>query len=291
MTGVFQPELHVSHSLTGRVLNHNRLSLTVQAASGDLFNIGSNRQLNLDSSEPAAFQGPLFVGRNTFARACSLRVERPVFPDLPDHRAVQTGIPHGDNEPDEHAQRDRSELNGASRSGRKYGRSGLRCRHGCARSTIGSVGHPLEFLNSALQQPASRASVAMWRAIGNEWPPNRPSNYSRPTVLKATGPGRSLSGWPYARNITGQPPTHTPNGWRVTRSLGGRHMYQPTKPTMLCPEAGRFHGDRVSTAYLPATLRNAACLCVPLPTLASTPDSPLSRGIASAQSLPGRASH
>ena len=40
--------------------------MTIQAASGDLFNIGSNRQLNLDSSEPPAFQRPLFIGRNTF---------------------------------------------------------------------------------------------------------------------------------------------------------------------------------------------------------------------------------
>ena len=66
MTGVFLPEFHVSHGLASRILNGNQLSLTIQAASGDLFNIGSNRQLNLDSSEPAAFQRPLFVGRNTF---------------------------------------------------------------------------------------------------------------------------------------------------------------------------------------------------------------------------------
>jgi hypothetical protein len=66
MTGVFLPELHASHSLASRILNGNQLSLTIQAASGDLFNIASNRQLNLDSSEPAAFQRPLFNGRNTF---------------------------------------------------------------------------------------------------------------------------------------------------------------------------------------------------------------------------------
>ena len=35
------------------------------ATSGDLFNIGSNRILNGDSSESAANQRPLFVGRNT----------------------------------------------------------------------------------------------------------------------------------------------------------------------------------------------------------------------------------
>ena len=37
----------------------------MQAASGDLFNIGSNRILNSDPSEPPAYQRPLFVGRNT----------------------------------------------------------------------------------------------------------------------------------------------------------------------------------------------------------------------------------
>ena len=66
MTGVFLPEFHVSQGFANRLFNGNQLSLTIQAASGDLFNIGSNRQLNLDSSEPAAFQRPLFVGRNTF---------------------------------------------------------------------------------------------------------------------------------------------------------------------------------------------------------------------------------
>jgi hypothetical protein len=65
MTGVFQPEVRVGHGLANALLNGNLLSITLQAASGDLFNIGSNRQLNQDPSEPAAFQRPLFIGRNT----------------------------------------------------------------------------------------------------------------------------------------------------------------------------------------------------------------------------------
>jgi hypothetical protein len=65
MTGVFQPEFHVSNALASLLLNLNQLAFTVQVTSGDLFNVGSNSQLNLDSSEPAAFQRPLFVGRNT----------------------------------------------------------------------------------------------------------------------------------------------------------------------------------------------------------------------------------
>jgi hypothetical protein len=65
MTGVFQPEFHIGNGWAHRLLNGNMVALTVQAASGDLFDIGSNRVLNLDSSEPTAFQRPLFIGRNT----------------------------------------------------------------------------------------------------------------------------------------------------------------------------------------------------------------------------------
>lgn len=65
MTGVFQPQFRVSNKTANYLANHNQLSITMQAASGDLFNIGSNRILNGDSSEPAAYQRPLFVGRNT----------------------------------------------------------------------------------------------------------------------------------------------------------------------------------------------------------------------------------
>lgn len=65
MTGVFQPEFRIGSGWVHRLLNGNILALTVQAPSGDLFNIGSNRVLNLDSSEPTAFQRPLFIGRNT----------------------------------------------------------------------------------------------------------------------------------------------------------------------------------------------------------------------------------
>jgi hypothetical protein len=41
------------------------LSFSVVASSGDLFNMGSNRVLNGDTTEGAAYQRPLFVGRNT----------------------------------------------------------------------------------------------------------------------------------------------------------------------------------------------------------------------------------
>ncbi len=65
MTGVFQPEFHPSNRTAKYLLNHNQLSVALVAASGDLFNIGSNRILNGDASTPATFQRPLFIGRNT----------------------------------------------------------------------------------------------------------------------------------------------------------------------------------------------------------------------------------
>ena len=65
LTGVFMPQFHGSSKLAKYLLNLNRLSVGMVATSGDLFNIGSNRILNGDSSEAAANQRPLFVGRNT----------------------------------------------------------------------------------------------------------------------------------------------------------------------------------------------------------------------------------
>jgi len=65
LTGVFTPQFHGSGKLARYLLNLNRLSIGMVATSGDLFNIGSNRILNGDSSESAANQRPLFVGRNT----------------------------------------------------------------------------------------------------------------------------------------------------------------------------------------------------------------------------------
>jgi hypothetical protein len=65
LTGVFQPRFRAGSRFANALLYGNLLSLTLQASSGDVFNIGSNRQLNQDSAAPAAFQRPLFVGRNT----------------------------------------------------------------------------------------------------------------------------------------------------------------------------------------------------------------------------------
>jgi hypothetical protein len=65
MTGVLMPEFKSDNKAANYLLNHNQLSFSIVASSGDLFNMGSNRVLNGDSTEPSAFQRPLFVGRNT----------------------------------------------------------------------------------------------------------------------------------------------------------------------------------------------------------------------------------
>jgi hypothetical protein len=72
MTGVFAPEFKLSNSTGNYLANHNQLAIGLVAASGDLFNIGSNRILNGDSSTSATFQRPLYIGRNT------LRAQAPV---------------------------------------------------------------------------------------------------------------------------------------------------------------------------------------------------------------------
>ena len=47
------------------LVNNNRVALMLTAQSGETFNMGSNRILNGDTATPAAFQRPLYVGRNT----------------------------------------------------------------------------------------------------------------------------------------------------------------------------------------------------------------------------------
>ena len=59
------PEFKSDNKAASYLLNHNRLSFGVVASSGDLFNLGSNKVLNGDSTEGSAFQRPLFVGRDT----------------------------------------------------------------------------------------------------------------------------------------------------------------------------------------------------------------------------------
>jgi hypothetical protein len=65
MTSVLMPEFKSDNKALNYLANHNRLSIAIVASSGDLFNMGSNKVLNGDSTEGAGFQRPLFVGRDT----------------------------------------------------------------------------------------------------------------------------------------------------------------------------------------------------------------------------------
>src|SRR6185437_11991424 len=65
LTGVFSPRFTVTNRTANYLANHNRLSVSMVAATGDVFNMGSNRVLNLDNGTGSAFQRPLYVGRNT----------------------------------------------------------------------------------------------------------------------------------------------------------------------------------------------------------------------------------
>ena len=65
MTGVFQPDWHTGNRIGNYLLSNNQLSITLQAASGDLFNVGSNRILNGDTSEASTYQRPLYIPRNS----------------------------------------------------------------------------------------------------------------------------------------------------------------------------------------------------------------------------------
>jgi len=65
MTGVFNPEFKFASRTGNYLANHNQLSVAIVAATGDAFNMGSNRVLNNDPATGSAFQRPLFIGRNT----------------------------------------------------------------------------------------------------------------------------------------------------------------------------------------------------------------------------------
>ena len=65
MTGVFTPEFKMSDKTGNYLANHNRLSVAVVAATGDVFNMGSNQNLNKDNATGTAYQRPLYIGRNT----------------------------------------------------------------------------------------------------------------------------------------------------------------------------------------------------------------------------------
>ena len=62
---VWNTSTMVSSKPVRYILSNNRIALLFNAQSGENFNLGGNRILNGDTSAGAAFQRPLYVGRNT----------------------------------------------------------------------------------------------------------------------------------------------------------------------------------------------------------------------------------
>jgi len=71
---VWDPRVNSGSSAWNYFVNHNKFSFAVNAQTGENFNLGSNRVLNGDASTGAAFQRPLFVGRNTLLAPATLEV-------------------------------------------------------------------------------------------------------------------------------------------------------------------------------------------------------------------------
>jgi hypothetical protein len=62
---VLRPSFAIDSRALRYLVNNNQLSLMFVAQSGDVFNMGSNRNLNGDPTIPASQQRPLYIGRNT----------------------------------------------------------------------------------------------------------------------------------------------------------------------------------------------------------------------------------
>ena len=90
------------------------------AASGDLFNMGSNRVLNGDSTEGSAYQRPLFVGRNTiragYVAEINARYSR-LFP-MTERKSVE--FLAETHQPGQPAERHRPEHDGDGGRGRQH---------------------------------------------------------------------------------------------------------------------------------------------------------------------------
>ena len=62
---IFNPSIASDNGVLRYLVNNNRLAILAVIQSGEVFNMGSNRQLNGDTATGNAFQRPLYIGRNT----------------------------------------------------------------------------------------------------------------------------------------------------------------------------------------------------------------------------------
>lgn len=64
-SAVLNPTFSIDSKVLRYIANNNQIALMFVTSSGDVFNMGGNRQLNGDPQVPASQQRPLFIGRNT----------------------------------------------------------------------------------------------------------------------------------------------------------------------------------------------------------------------------------
>ncbi len=62
---LWTPTASLGNKAVNYLANNNRIALAVVMQKGELFNMGSNRPLNGDTSTASTYQRPLFIGRNT----------------------------------------------------------------------------------------------------------------------------------------------------------------------------------------------------------------------------------
>ena len=82
------------------------------AATGDVFNMGSNRVLNGTTRPGSAFQRPLFVGRNTLRAPGQFEMNARYSRLFPVRETNELRVHRGEHERDEPAECDRAEFHG-----------------------------------------------------------------------------------------------------------------------------------------------------------------------------------
>ena len=156
MTGVLMPEWKLSNKTANYLANHNRLSFGIVASSGDLFNMGSNRVLNGDSTEGSAFQRPLFVGRDTIRAGWVAEINARYSRLFPVTETEERGVPGGDHQSGQPAERHRPQLDGDGGRGGQHHDAGPARPQRFARSAPAATGPALQLVKWASTRVSTR---------------------------------------------------------------------------------------------------------------------------------------
>ena len=96
MTGVLMPEFKSANKAANYLANHNRLSFAIVASSGDLFNMGSNRVLNGDSTEGSGVPASSVRGPQYHPRGLGGGDQCALLAPVPGDREEELRVPGGD---------------------------------------------------------------------------------------------------------------------------------------------------------------------------------------------------